>query len=42
VVDVVVVAVLDTFSVVLHGSVLAFLSLCWPFVVIVTFEQQSC
>ena len=34
--------VLDTFPVVLDGSVLAFLSLCWPFVVVVTFEQQPC
>jgi hypothetical protein len=33
--------VLDTFPVVLDGSVLAFLSLCWPFVIAITFEQQS-
>jgi hypothetical protein len=32
--------VLDTFLGVLDRSVLAFLSLCWPFIVIITFEQQ--
>jgi hypothetical protein len=32
--------VLDAFLVVLTESVLAFLSFCWPFVVVVAFEQQ--
>ena len=32
--------ILVAFPVVLDGSVLAFLSLCWPFVVVVAFEQQ--
>jgi predicted tellurium resistance membrane protein TerC len=43
VVDVVpaVLGVLASFPVVLDGSVLAFLSLCWPFVVVVAFEQKS-
>jgi hypothetical protein len=31
--------VLDTFLDVLDGSMLAFLSSCWPFVVVVAFEQ---
>ena len=31
--------VLDTFLGVLDRSVLAFLSLCWPFVVVIAFEQ---
>jgi hypothetical protein len=30
-----------SFPIVLDGFVLAFLSLCWPFVVVLTFEQQS-
>jgi hypothetical protein len=34
--------VLASFPVVLDGSVLAFLSLCWPFAVVVAFEQLSC
>ena len=33
--------VLASFSVVLDGSVLAFLSLCWPFAIVVVFEQLS-
>jgi F0F1-type ATP synthase assembly protein I len=33
--------VLDAFLDVLDGSVLAFLSSCWPFVVVVAFEQQT-
>jgi hypothetical protein len=43
VVDVVpaVLGVLASFPVVLDKSVLAFLSLCWPFVIVVAFEQQS-
>jgi F0F1-type ATP synthase assembly protein I len=32
--------VLATFLVVLDGSMLAFLSSCWPFIVVVIFEQQ--
>ena len=32
--------VLDTFLDVLDGSLLAFLSSCWPFIVVVAFEQQ--
>ena len=32
--------ILASFTVVLDGSVPAFLSLCWPFVVVVIFEQQ--
>jgi uncharacterized ion transporter superfamily protein YfcC len=42
-------AILDTFLdilvaflVILNGSVLAFLSSCWPFAVVVAFERQSC
>jgi hypothetical protein len=31
--------VLASFLVVPDGSVLAFLSSCWPFVVVITFEQ---
>jgi hypothetical protein len=31
--------ILASFLVVLDGSVLAFLSLCWPFAVVVVFEQ---
>jgi hypothetical protein len=45
---VVIPAVLDTFfgvlaafPVVLDGSALAFLSLCWSFVGVIAFEQQS-
>jgi hypothetical protein len=34
--------ILAAFPVVLDGSVLAFLSSCWPFVVVIAFEQQSC
>jgi hypothetical protein len=34
--------VLASFPIVLDGSMLAFLSLCWPFAVVVAFEQQSC
>jgi hypothetical protein len=34
--------VLASFPVVLNRSVVAFLSLYWPFAVVVTFEQQSC
>jgi hypothetical protein len=33
--------VLASFPVVPDGSVLAFRSLCWPFAVVVAFEQQS-
>jgi hypothetical protein len=33
--------VLDAFLSVLDRSMLAFLSLCWPFVVVITSEQQS-
>jgi hypothetical protein len=32
--------VLGAFLGILDGSVLAFLSPCWPFVVVVAFEQQ--
>jgi F0F1-type ATP synthase assembly protein I len=32
--------ILDAFLDILDGSVLAFLSSCWPFVVVVAFEQQ--
>jgi hypothetical protein len=32
--------VLATFIVILDRSVLAFLSTCWPFVVVVAFKQQ--
>jgi hypothetical protein len=34
-------AVLDRFLDALDGSVLAFLSSCWPFSVVVAFELQS-
>jgi hypothetical protein len=33
--------VLAAFPIVLDGSVLAFLSSCWSFVVVIAFEQQS-
>jgi hypothetical protein len=33
--------VLALFPVILNGSVLAFISLCWPFVVVIVFEQQQ-
>ena len=33
--------VLASFPVILDGSVHAFLSSCWPFVVVIAFEQQS-
>jgi hypothetical protein len=33
-------AFLDVFLDILDGSMLAFLSLCWQFIVLVTFEQQ--
>jgi hypothetical protein len=33
--------VLASFPIILDESVLAFLSLCWPFAIVVAFEQQS-
>ena len=42
VVVVVVPTIPDAFLDILDISVLAFLSSCWPFVVVVAFEQQPC